>query len=77
MKQQGNEQGRPMVGNRYGKERPRRPTEAGHLEVMMAGWDLDTCRDVVAHAVGDGRNGDSHALASDIYRAMKLTSLVR
>ena len=63
MKQQRNEQGRFMVGNRYGKGRPPRATEAGYLAVLMEACDLDTWRNVVNRAIEDAQAGDDKARA--------------
>lgn len=53
MKQQRNEEGRFMVGNRYGKGRPPRATEAGYLAVLMEACYLDTWRGIVNRAIKD------------------------
>lgn len=63
MTQQRNDQGRFMVGNRYGKGRPPRATEAGYLAVLMQACDLETWKRVVNRAIEDAQAGDTAARA--------------
>ena len=55
---QRNEQGRFQLGNRYGKGRPPRQTEAGYLTVLMEECPMDTWRTVVRKAVEAASEGD-------------------
>lgn len=50
--------GRFQIGNRYGKGRPPRQTEAGYLTVLMEECPMDTWRTVVKKAVESASEGD-------------------
>lgn len=52
------QQGRFKIGNRYGKGRPPRQTEAGYLTVLMEECPMDTWRTVVRKAVEAASEGD-------------------
>ena len=52
------QQGRFKIGNRYGKGRPPRQTEAGYLTVLMEECPMDTWREVVRKAVEAASEGD-------------------
>ena len=53
--------GRFKLGNRYGKGRPPRQTEAGYLEIVMEECPMDTWRTVVRKAVESASEGDDKA----------------
>ena len=81
---QRNEQGRFQLGNRYGKGRPPRQTEAGYLTVLMEECPMDTWREVVRKAVEAASEGDdksrhwlsSYLIGSPAGKAPSTTSVV-
>ena len=62
-RQQRDQQGRFIIGNGGGPGRPKRATEAGYLEVLMAECTLDQWRAVVRRAVADAADGNDKARA--------------
>ncbi len=53
--------GRFQLGNRFGKGRPPRQTEAGYLEILMEECPMDTWRTIVKKAIEAASEGDDRS----------------